>query len=252
MKIVIIEDEKITANDLQQTLNQIDSSLEIVYTIKSVQEGITYFSNNPAPDLIFSDIRLGDGLSFEILSDLQTPVIFCTAYDEYALNAFKANGIDYILKPFSLTSVTSALQKFKNLTETKQEELTKQYEYLKKLFSEGKSKSSSFLIHHKDMIIPLNIADIAMFYLENDIVKLITFSQNVYFPSKSLEDFEKIAGEEFFRVNRQYLVNRKAILHASSLVSRKLSLNVSIPYKEKIIISREKTPLFFKWLSGEE
>ena len=252
MKIVIIEDEKITATDLQQTLKQIDNSLEIVYTIRSVQEGITYFTNNPAPDIIFSDIRLGDGLSFEILSDLQTPVIFCTAYDEYALNAFKANGIDYILKPFSLTSVSGALQKFKNLTEVKQEELARQYDYLKKLFSESKSKSSTFLIHHKDMIIPLKIADIAMFHLEHDIVKLITFSQKAYFPNKSLDELEKIAGEDFFRVNRQYLVNRKTILHASSILSRKLSLSISIPHKEKIIISREKSPLFFKWLTGEE
>lgn len=245
MKIVIIEDERLTATDLENTLRQIDPSLEIIAVIKSVQEGKVYFQSNPGPDLIFSDIRLGDGLSFQILNDLQVPVIFCTAYDEYALNAFKANGIDYILKPFTVHSVANAIQKFNNIRRP----LEHQYEVMKKIFSNFSAKQTSLLIHHKDMILPIKIADVAMFHLEHDVVKLTTFNQVVYFPNKSLDELEAMAGDDFFRVNRQYLINRKAILHASSILSRKLSVNIIIPHKEDITISREKAPVFLKWLT---
>jgi DNA-binding LytR/AlgR family response regulator len=251
MKVVIIEDERLTAEDLKQTIRQADASVEIVAIVKSVSEGLAWFKVNPSPDLIFSDIQLGDGLSFEILSNLRVPVIFCTAYDEYALNAFKANGIDYILKPFTTASVTAALQKFKNLTQVKQEEITRQYESIKRLFLDAKTtKASSLLIHYKDTIFPVKMEEIALFHLENDIVSLLTFDKTTHYPGKSLEELEDIVGDDFFRVNRQYLVNRKAILNASSLFSRKLSLSVSVPIKESITISKEKAPLFLKWLSG--
>lgn len=246
MKIIIIEDERLTATDLENTLHQVDPSLEIIAVIKSVQEGKTYFQSNPLPDLIFSDIRLGDGLSFQIVNDLQVPVIFCTAYDEYALNAFRANGIDYILKPFTLNSVANAIQKFNNIRGPR---IAQQYEVMKQIFSSFSTRPSSLLIHHKDMILPIKMADVAMFHLEHDLVKLTTFNQVVYYPNKSLDELEALAGEDFFRVNRQYLINRNAIQHASSILSRKLSVNISIPHKEDITISREKAPLFLKWLA---
>ncbi len=252
MKVVIIEDERLTAEDLIQTIRQVDPTLEIVATVKSVNEGLTYFRSNPSPDLIFSDIQLGDGLSFEILNNLHVPVIFCTAYDEYALNAFKVNGIDYILKPFTTASVKAALQKFKNLTQVKQDEITRQHESIKRLFLDSRAtKVSSLLIHFKDTIFPVKIEEIALFRLENDIVYLLTFDKTTHYPNKSLEELEDIVGDRFFRVNRQYLINRKAIINASSLFSRKLSLSVSVPVKESITISREKSSLFLKWLSGE-
>ncbi len=111
MRIVILEDEQITARDLETTILQVHPAIEIVARLYSVKEAIAYFQCAPLPDLIFSDIQLGDGLSFEVFAEsgLDVPVIFCTAYDEYALNAFKANGIDYILKPFSKRSVADAL-----------------------------------------------------------------------------------------------------------------------------------------------
>ena len=104
MRIVIIEDEKITARDLAQTIEELFPQAEIEKMLTTVKEGISYFTNSNTADLIFSDIQLGDGLSFEIFSkvEIDVPVIFCTAFDEYALHAFKANGIDYILKPFDL------------------------------------------------------------------------------------------------------------------------------------------------------
>lgn len=112
------------------------------------------------------------------------------------------------------------------------------------------AKPSSLLIHYKDTILPVKITDIALFRLENEIVYLLTFDQTTYYPGKSIEELEDIVGDDFFRGNRQYLVSRKAIVNASSLFSRKLSLSVSVQVKESITISKEKAPLFLKWLSG--
>jgi DNA-binding LytR/AlgR family response regulator len=253
MKVVVIEDERLTAEDLVHTITQVDPSFEIVAKLRSVNEGLDYFKTNLPPDLIFSDIQLGDGQAFEILKDLHVPVIFCTAYDEYALNAFKANGIDYILKPFTTNSVSVALQKFKNLTQVKHEQVADlQYESIKRMLLDSKPvKNSSLLIHYKDTIFPVKIEKIALFRLENDIVKLMTFDKAIYYPGKRLEELEEIVGNNFFRVNRQYLINRKAIINASSLFSRKLSLTISIPVKENITISKEKSSIFLKWLTEE-
>ncbi|GGH12181.1 response regulator transcription factor [Sphingobacterium alkalisoli] len=254
MKIIIIEDERITAADLQQTLKQIDPSIEVTSIIHSVREGLAYFSENKKPDLIFSDIRLGDGLSFEIINVLQVPVIFCTAYDEYALNAFNANGIAYILKPFTEDSVREAIVKYRNLVGTGQQEIiAKQYEALTNMFPLfSKPKISSLLVHHKDIVLPIRMIDVAMVYLKNNLVYLCTFDERTYYPNKGLDELEQLMGEQFFRVNRQYLVNRKAVTHASSLLSRKMSLAVSVPHDEIITISREKSPQFLKWLQESE
>lgn len=252
MKVVIIEDEKITAHDLMQTIKQIDPAIEVVAMLSSVADATAYFRSNPAPSLIFSDIRLGDGMSFEILADLNIPVIFCTAYDEYALNAFKVNGIDYILKPFTQASVAYALQKFKGLAQIGQDEITRQYESIKRLFIDKVKpvKETALLIRYKDEIIPVRTESVALFQLDNVLVSLLTFDGKKHYPGKTLEELERMVGDDFFRVNRQYLVNRKAIVNVTSLFSRKLSVSVSVTVNEEILISKEKGPVFLKWLSG--
>lgn len=252
MKIIIIEDERLTAADLSATLTTIDPTIEIVKIIKSVAEGLSYFTQKIEVDLIFSDIRLGDGLSFEILSPLQIPVVFCTAYDEYALSAFKANGIDYILKPFTEKEVRKSLEKFKQLTGNQEETIKQQYAALTEIFKFSPPKPASLLIRHRDMIIPIKFEQFALFYLENNVVNAVTFDGETYHPSKSLDELEQIAGNTFFRVNRQYLIHRNAVKHASNILSRKLSISVNVPHDADILISREKSPQFLKWLSGEE
>jgi two-component system response regulator LytT len=251
MRIVIIEDERITADDLVLTLKRVDPNLEVAAILRSVAEGISWFESNLAPELIFSDIQLGDGLSFEILNNLQVPVIFCTAFDEYALNAFKANGIDYLLKPFTVASVSAALSKYKNLTAPKADDITKQYEAIRHILKEAKpAKVASILIRHRDTIFPLKIEDIAFFRVDNTLVRALTFEETTYYPAKTLEELESMVGEGFYRVNRQYLINRKAIINASSLFSRKLSISLNVPVDEPITISKEKSTAFFAWLSG--
>ncbi|KRT14583.1 two-component system response regulator [Pedobacter ginsenosidimutans] len=252
MKIVIIEDEEVVAHDLELNIRKLTNGpLEIVQ-LRSVKESIDYFGSAIAPDLIFSDIQLGDGLSFEIFvaRPMSVPVIFCTAYDEYALDAFKANGIDYILKPFTIGILGAALQKYKDLKKVLSSDQTPQYDALLQLLGLKESyKASSILVHAKDKIIPVKIEDIAMFYVRNEITHLLTFSGTCYYPNKNLDELERSLGSYFFRANRQFLICRKAITDVSSFFSRKLSVNLNIPFDEKVIVSKAKASQFLEWLS---
>jgi two-component system response regulator LytT len=250
MKIVIIEDEKITAEDLAETIRKTEAEAQIVAVLPTIKESIAYFNRNPEPDLIFCDIQLGDGLSFNIFKTIHisSPVIFCTAYDEYAINAFKSNGIDYILKPFTSQTIADALQKYRQLCQTFSGK-TKQYDVLlESLVNKENAKCHSILVYHKEKIVPVKMDDIALFYIENEVTSLMTFDRNVYHINNNLEDLELKAGDRFFRVNRQNLINRKAIIDASRYFSRKLAVNVSIPVKVTILVSKERTPAFLKWL----
>jgi len=253
MKIVIIEDEQLTADDLSETILKVSPEVLIIARLSSVKDAVAWFRKNEQPDLIFSDIQLGDGLCFEIFRKhpITTPVIFCTAFDEYALTAFKAHGIDYILKPFDEQTIAGALTRYKEL-ERKFLGNNKQIETILQLFENRKNqKQGSVLVYHKDKILPIKLQDIALFYLEHEITYIITFGQKTFTISKSLEELEEIAGNSFYRANRQYLVNRKAIKEASQYFARKLSIALSIPFIETITISKVKVPDFLNWLSGD-
>lgn len=253
MKIVIIEDELLTAEDLKNTILDIEPSAQVIAILSSVKKAIIYFQKNEKPDLIFSDIQLGDGLSFEIFKNIPitTPVIFCTAYDEYALTAFKANGIDYILKPHNRKTIVDALFKYNQLKNNFGNNLAK-YESILNLFDnlQTKKKQVSVLVNYKDKIVPIRINEIALFYIEFEITHLFTFEQKQYSINKTIEELEKIVGDDFFRTNRQFLINRKTIKEASQYFARKLSLSLTIPFKEQILVSKEKSKDFLNWLSG--
>jgi two-component system, LytTR family, response regulator LytT len=250
MKIVIIEDEEITANELAATITTLDPGIVIDAILDSVQTAMAYFKKNEEPDLVFSDVQLGDGLSFEIfrVCKISAPVIFCTAYDEYALNAFKTNSIDYILKPSTSKTIANALAKYRNLRQTLLGGEPQYQAILDTLMSREATDTSSVLVLYRDKIVPVWIKEIAMYYIENEVTHLLTFNPRTYTINKSLEELERISGQRFFRVNRQCLINRKAIAEVSHYFSQKLSINVSVPYKEKILVSREKAPHFLKWL----
>jgi two-component system response regulator LytT len=235
MTIVIIEDEPLTAKDLASCIRAAEPAAEIVASLASVGEASNWFKRNDAPDLIFSDIQLGDGTSFAIFDRLirLVPVIFCTAYDEYALEAFGAAGIDYILKPFTEKTVSAALEKFKALRGTPRQKT-----------------AAAILVYHKDKILPLKLEDIALFYLEKEIVRLETFDEKTYIVNKPLEELEGLIGAAFFRVNRQFLINRAAIKDVSQYFGRKLLVNLQMPFEEKITVGRLKVPAFLSWLAG--
>jgi DNA-binding LytR/AlgR family response regulator len=251
MKIVIIEDEKLTADDLADTILKVSPGVQIVARLNSVKDSVAWFRINEQPDLIFSDIQLGDGLCFEIFKKqaITTPVIFCTAFDEYALTAFKAHGIDYILKPFDEQTIASSLSRYKDL-ERKFLGNDRQIEKILQLFENRKNqKKASVLVYHKDKIQPVKLEDIAIFFIEHEITYIYTFGQKSFTINKTLEELEEITGSSFYRANRQYLVNRKAIKEASQYFARKLSLTLSIPFNDTITISKVKVPDFLNWLS---
>lgn len=253
MKIVIIEDEELTANDLASTLVKADKTVEIEAVLRSVKESVSYFMENRDADLIFCDIQLGDGLSFEIFKKctVNAPVIFCTAFDEYALKAFKANGIDYILKPFSKNTISDALQRYRVL---KDNFIAKNLpvEKIREMLENRKSmKQNTILVFHRENIIPVKIKDIAVFYIENEVSHLITFNRQHHTINKTIEELESIAGYNFFRANRQFLINRNAVKDASQYFSRKLTVTLTIPFSDKITISKEKVTSFLDWLSGK-
>lgn len=252
MRIIIIEDEKITADELAATIKKLDPDTIIEAILDSVQTSITYFQENEEPDLIFSDVQLGDGLSFEIFKacKISTPVIFCTAYDEYALSAFKTNSIDYILKPSTSKTIAQSLAKYQNLRKTFSGAEVQYKAILDALITRETAQTASILVNYKDKIVPVWIEDIALFYIETEVTHLQTFNLKIYTINKNLEELESISGKRFFRVNRQCLINRKAITEASHHFSQKLSVIVSVPYKEKIMVSKERVPQFLTWLES--
>lgn len=248
MKIIIIEDEKLTAEDLAYAINKVEPDAEIVSFITSVKEGIDYFNQKPEADLIFSDIQLGDGLSFEIFkkTNCDIPVVFCTAYDEYALNAFKTNSIDYILKPFSINIIKEALSRYKSFRKT----FSPISENIEAFFNsmESRPKVNSVLVHYKGQIIPIQVKDIAFAYIRNEVTLLKTLQEKTYILNKTLDDLEQKLGSMFFRANRQYLVNRSAIQSVENYGSRKLALLLAVSSDETITVSKEKHTPLMNWL----
>lgn len=252
MDIVIVEDEKLTAADLEEVILEVDPTSRIIAKLYSVKQALEYFKKNPDPDLIFSDIQLGDGLSIDVFTELgtNTPIVFCTAYDQYMLNAFRLNGIDYLLKPFTRESVKAALDKFKGLSQVfggggdTMEELKDILKGMKM------AKVASVLVYHKEKIIPIKVEDIAVFYIKNQATFLMTFDGKNYYLDKTLSDVEEMCGDEFFRANRQILINRKSVKNASHHLSRKFSVSLNVPFDEIITVSREKLNDFLEWLAG--
>ncbi|MFN7116018.1 MAG: LytR/AlgR family response regulator transcription factor [Saprospiraceae bacterium] len=251
MKIVIIEDEKLTANDLAKTLLSIEPDVEIAAILASVEEATEYFDKQPDIDLIFSDIELGDGLSFAIFEKLSTtiPIVFCTAYDKYSLTAFKTAGIDYILKPFSKDSVAKTLTKYQQLKEKFSQPQGDYTFLLNQLKNQLLPKNVSVIVHQGDKIIPINALDIAIFFVESDYTFAYTFDQKKYIISQNLETLEKNFYPTFFRANRQFLINRKAVKDAAHYFNRKMIVNLTIPFTTQIIIGKLKTSAFINWLS---
>lgn len=254
MKIVIIEDEKLVAKDLTRTINDINPDIEIVTLIESVEDGLLFFKNNVEVDLIFSDIQLGDGLSFEIFEKTknQTPIVFCTAFNQYAIEAFNTIGIDYILKPITKSNVEKALTKFETIKNNfKSTNLP-----LEKLFDAIKSQVQptnipSVIIHQGDKIIPLEGEKIALFFIENGIVFAYTFDQKKVMINKKLDILEDQYKPFFFRANRQFLINRKAVKEASQYFHRKLLVVLTVPFKEEITVGKEKVSDFLDWLTHQ-
>lgn len=254
MKAVIIEDEFVAAQTLQNTLREMDPSIEILAVLQSIEESVEWFSLNPPPDLAFMDIHLADGSCFVIFDKvtIKCPVIFTTAYDEYALKAFEVNSIDYLLKPIGQKKLERALTKFKMFSSQPQfnPDLLAELVASIKTSNTYTHSKSNFLIPYKDKLIPLSVDKIAFIYYENKMSNIHTFDGEKYYLDSSLDELcRQLDTNKFFRANRQYIIAHKAIKDVSLWFVSKLSVNLTVIVPEKIIVSKTRVPKFKEWFT---
>ena len=253
MKAVIIEDEKIAADLLKNLICQLDEDIEIVTILQTVEDSIEWLSNNQHPDILFVDIHLADGSSFSIFekTEVKCPIVFTTAYDEYALKAFEVNSIDYLLKPINKDDLQRALNKYKNL---KGEERDLDYKKFVSRFLVETEKVNNykeyFLVPERDKLVPLAAKDIAYVYIDLKLIKAVTFSSKIHYLNQNLDEMmNQLNPKMFFRANRQYIVAHDAIKDVSIWFGNKISLNLMIPTEEKIIVSKARVSEFKNWYS---
>jgi len=257
MRVLIVEDESGVARNLVDLIHELDSNVIVLAILQTVEETIAWINKNPKPDLGFFDIRLADRESFDIFDQvsIEFPIVFTTAYDEYALRAFKVNSIDYLLKPIDYSALEKALAKYHKLYGKKnplnQQSLMEAISEIKK--AKVKNCRRSFLIHHKDRLIPLGVEKIAYFYIESELVFCKTHEANRYVVDLALDKIEnQIDPQEFFRVNRQFLISRQSVVSALQHFNRKLKLDLIPPPETDVIISKTKATAFKKWLESTE
>ena len=251
MKALIIEDEVLAAQSLQKLVTEVAPETEIIGVLQSIEESVAWFNENPMPDLVFMDIHLADGSSFAIFERTQItcPIIFTTAYDEYALKAFEVSSIDYLLKPINRNDLTRAMNKFNALVGEKANN-DNAIETLLQQIGMKKNYKSCFLVPQRDKLIPLATSNIAYIYIEDKSVKTIALDEHVYYMSQTLDEImNQLNPDDFFRANRQFIVSRKAIKDITVWFGNKLSLNLSVKVPEKIIISKAKVAEFKNWFS---
>lgn len=245
MNVLIVEDELHTAKLLKEIIEEDDAFL-VVAIVESIADAVAYLVKYQSSiDLLFFDIHLADGLSFEIFNhiDLYTPIIFCTAYDDYALKAIKSNGIDYILKPFRNDDIHKSLRKYQTL-------VSKLTPETPMVFSHEKTRyQQHFLSQFQELTSILKVEDIAFFSIENEIVYLRTFENKKYPVYKKLDHIESVTNPaHFFRINRQMIISRNAIEHYEPYLNRKVILHLSVKSEVKPIVSRLKVSKFKSWL----
>ena len=245
LRAVIIEDETAAAINLQSILRQAAPDMEIVATLESVAEAVDYLGSRPQPDLLFMDIHLADGDSFRIFDvvEVTAPVIFTTAYDQYALEAFKVSGIDYLLKPLNSSDVERAVAKFRRLTGGERRDYGSRVRQL------AAGREETFLVHVRDKIIPLHRDRIAYFHTSDERVTACDLDGAVYPMDRTLEALQGLLPEEdFFRANRQFIVSRRAVREIVVWFGSRLSLTLHVATPERIVISKARVPEFKAWL----
>lgn len=250
MKVLIIEDEVIAAQTLIRKIKEIRSDFEILAVLQTIKESVDWFSTYPQPDLLFMDIHLADGSSFSIFDkvNVDCPIIFTTAYDEYSLSAFEVNGIDYLLKPIRGTRLAKAITKFEKLGKKYDTDVLR--EMIESISEKENRYRSHFLIPHQDKLIPLAVNNIAYVYAEMKTARVFTYDGHSYPLDFSLEELMKNLDKEiFFRVNRQYIVSRQAIKDFTIWFAGKLAVNVVLPVSERILVSKARVPEFKAWFT---
>lgn len=260
MKTLIIEDEKAAVRNLKNLLAQNAPDLEIIGVLEGIADTIEWFRNNGMPELIFLDIHLSDGSSFEIFDHIKItcPIIFTTAYDEYALKAFKVNSIDYLLKPIRANDIIKALDKLKSLGDSGKKAGTGNINewdiqsLMQTLRSHGNYRTHFLIPAKGDKLIPLDVSTVLYFYIIDGTVYAVNAEQEkIIIPHTLDEVYASLNPLQFFRVNRQYVIARKSIKELTVWFTGRLAVNLIIPTEEKVIISRQKVTDFKEWFAGD-
>lgn len=249
MKIVLIEDEKPAAEKLKKALLKVNSSFEIVAVLGSVQSAEEWFNEQPMPDLLFMDIELSDGLSFQLFDKIKItcPIIFCTAYDEYWQEAFEHSSIDYLLKPVRQDKLEQALSKY----ETLKQHFARNLQQLLQLQQQTTEYKKRFLVKRGADYISIKTEDVAYFYATHKLVCMVDHHNQKFILDQSLADLERETNPSvFYRVNRKYLVNVSAIQKIKSYPKSKLQLELQPSTQEEVIISQENVAAFKEWMGS--
>lgn len=254
MKALIVEDEKAAVRNLMAILERVDPDIEVIAVLDSVEDTIDWFKKYPIPEVVFMDIHLADGSAFEIFEhvDISCPVIFTTAYDEYALRAFKVNSIDYLLKPIGEEDVRTALAKLEHLHGCRSEEP----DFLKLIWSLKRKETykTHFLVPAKgDKLLPLSVDEISFFYIADGIVKAVTGARKEFVLTQTLDELTDCLNPSlFFRVNRQYLISKGAVKDIDLWFNSRLAINLHVPTVEKVLVSKARVGEFKEWFAGEK
>ncbi|MGN0034053.1 MAG: LytR/AlgR family response regulator transcription factor [Candidatus Limimorpha sp.] len=252
IRCLIIEDEKIAAESLKLLLDEVEPESEVVAVLQTVEDSVIFLQSNPDVDLVFADIHLADGSAFAIFErvEVKCPVIFTTAYDEYAIKAFKVNSIDYLLKPIIKDDLQCAIKKFKKITNSL--DFSNIFRiFASEIKSASKKYKSYFLIPERDKLVPVSVNDIAYIYICDKLTKVVVKSNKSYILSQNLDEvYHQLDPTLFFRANRQFVVAHDSIKDVTLWFGNKISLNMKVPTPEKIIVSKARVAEFKAWYSA--
>jgi DNA-binding LytR/AlgR family response regulator len=254
MNVLIIEDEAPAFRRLQKCLEELDEEIDIIDVLDSVEESVNWLRKHPHPDLIFMDIQLSDGLSFEIFESIpiRKPVIFTTAFDEYMLRAFKVNSVDYLLKPIKKEELAKSLEKYHELKYIfGKEESVKLHALIRNIRPEENHYRSRILVKKNDQLISVETQDILCFQVRLGVVHLLTRDGRTFLMDQSLDELaQQLHPGRFFRVNRQYIIHFPCIEEVHKYHKGKLLVKLSRDTGEPIVISAEKSADFKGWLDN--
>lgn len=250
MKTLIIEDEKAAVNNLKVLLTDVAPHCTVIGITDSIVDSIKWLQDNSMPELIFMDIHLADGSAFEIFEHITItcPIIFTTAYDEYALKAFKVNSIDYLLKPIGERDVKRAMDKLNLLTESKLSENHSLSQLIKSMNQQKKYKNYFLIPNKGSKLLPLPTDSIACFHIDNGIVKAISKKNDSFIIPHTLDELkEYLNPKDFFRANRQFIVAKDAVMDIDYWFNGRLSINLIVPTKDKILVTKARVSEFKEW-----
>lgn len=251
MKVVIIEDEHLSAQRLDQMLKKYDQEIQVLAELPSVSESVEWFKSNPDPDLIFMDIHLEDGQSFSIFEtiNLEVPVIFTTAFDEYMVKAFKVNSVDYLMKPLNYEELAQAIEKFKKIYSKKESPVPDMQSFLQAIQKKEPEYKNRFLVSIGSRLKPVETNDIMYFYSAEKISFLVT-ADNQRFPvDYSLDRLSAMLDpKEFYRINRQMILRANAIEQIHVFSKGRIKIDLKPAMKEEVFVSLDRVTDFKEWL----